>query len=215
MAEVSVAERLDRYQEYFTRTEQQYELPKGLLRAIAEVESGGRPEAVSDKGAGGLMQFMPMTGAQYGLSFRDRFNPVLSIDAAGRLLQDLLETFGGDVDLAIRGYHAGEAGVRARGRAYEQSTGYSRRVRIARGGEGAVPVTARSFERNQAVEAARARREEAREEAQGGGVPWPAAGVWWPGNWEGLIRQAGEAATPAVVLLVAGVLALWIGVRNA
>lgn len=60
-----------------------------LLDKISQVESGGNPNAVNkNSGAAGTFQFMTATGAQYGLSADDRFDPVKSRTAAGRLLSD-------------------------------------------------------------------------------------------------------------------------------
>jgi soluble lytic murein transglycosylase-like protein len=76
---------------------------------ICFVESRFRNDAVSPKGARGLMQFMPATAARYGL--KNPHDPKEAIDAAAHYLWDLLGRFGGRVDLAVAAYNAGEGAV--------------------------------------------------------------------------------------------------------
>lgn len=68
--------------------EQKYRLPTGYLSRTKQIESGGRPRAVSPTGASGDFQFTKGTARQYGLSLEDRFDPVKSADAAARLGAD-------------------------------------------------------------------------------------------------------------------------------
>jgi len=76
-----------------------------LIRAVIGQESGGRPCAVSPKGAQGLMQLMPATSAQFGVS--DPFNPKQNVDAGVKLLKQLLAKYNGDISLALSAYNAG------------------------------------------------------------------------------------------------------------
>jgi len=85
------------------------ELDPALLRSVMEQESAFRPCALSPKGAMGLMQLMPATAAQLGV--RDPFDPGQSIDGGARFLKQLLQTFGGDVPLALGAYNAGPGKV--------------------------------------------------------------------------------------------------------
>lgn len=103
-----------------------------LVRAIVQVESAFRPAAVSNKGAVGLMQIMPATGARYGVSQRNHlFDPATNIDAGTRYLRDLIAMFPGRKDLVIAAYNAGEGAVLKYGRAippYQETRSYVRMV---------------------------------------------------------------------------------------
>jgi soluble lytic murein transglycosylase-like protein len=80
-----------------------------LIRAVIAQESGGRPCAVSSKGAQGLMQLMPATSEQFGV--KDPFDPRQSVEAGAKLLKQLLAKYNNDVSLALAAYNAGEARV--------------------------------------------------------------------------------------------------------
>jgi soluble lytic murein transglycosylase-like protein len=82
-----------------------------LLQAMVARESGGRPCAVSSKGAQGLMQIMPATQAELGLT--DPFDPAASISAGARYLKQLLSRYAGDLRLALAAYNAGPQRVDA------------------------------------------------------------------------------------------------------
>ncbi len=91
------------------RAGQLYGVNRALLHAVIDVESAFQPNARSHKGAMGLMQVMPTTAAQYG-----RFDltvPVENLEAGARHLRVLLNRYGGDVELALAAYNAGEGAV--------------------------------------------------------------------------------------------------------
>ncbi len=87
-----------------------YKLDPWLVRAVIETESNFHPYAGSSAGAGGLMQLMPATASSLGC--RDRFDPESNIAAGCRYLRQMLNTFGGDYNLAIAAYNAGPGNVR-------------------------------------------------------------------------------------------------------
>ncbi len=90
-----------------------YQLPEALIWAVMKVESGFNPQAVSDRGAQGLMQLMPTTSTELGVT--DPFDPEQNIYGGARLLRKLANRFDGDVVLALSGYHAGGGAVNAAG----------------------------------------------------------------------------------------------------
>lgn len=79
------------------------------LRAVAHAESGFDQNAVSAKGAQGVMQLMPEVAKQYGVT--DAFSPGQSIAAGARHMQALLKRYKGDLTLAAAAYNAGIGAV--------------------------------------------------------------------------------------------------------
>jgi hypothetical protein len=88
---------------------QQYGLNPGLALAVAQHESSLNPNAVSSEGAQGVMQLMPATAAQFGVT--NPFDPVQNITAGVQYLLQLLNQFGGDVASALAAYNWGPANV--------------------------------------------------------------------------------------------------------
>ncbi len=83
-----------------------------LVAALIHVESAFNPRAVSRKGARGLMQLLPSTARRFGVNRkRDLFNPVKNLEAGVKYLKWLTERFGGDVQLSLAAYNAGEGAV--------------------------------------------------------------------------------------------------------
>lgn len=93
-----------------------YRIPVGLVEAVIEVESAWRPDAVSDKGACGLMQLMP--GTSQRLSVSNPFNIEQNIRAGAEHLGYLSQLFNGDLRLVLAAYAAGEGRVQQRGLSY-------------------------------------------------------------------------------------------------
>jgi hypothetical protein len=80
-----------------------------LITAVMRQESGFNSRARSYKGATGLMQLMPGTAQRFGVT--NIFDPAQNIEGGARYLRFLLDSFNGDVDLALAGYNAGENAV--------------------------------------------------------------------------------------------------------
>jgi soluble lytic murein transglycosylase-like protein len=118
-----------RFDPYIEQVARETGLSASLIKAVALVESGFDPLAVSPKGAMGLMQLMPGTARQYGV--RDAFDPGQNLRAGATHLRGLLDEFNGDLTLALAAYNAGSAAVKRYGGvpAYRETRNYVRRVR--------------------------------------------------------------------------------------
>ena len=88
---------------------QRHRLSQDLITAVIAVESNFDHAAVSQKGARGLMQLMPATASLIGV--RDPHDPDENIDAGASHLRAMLDTFKGDLPLALAAYNAGEQNV--------------------------------------------------------------------------------------------------------
>ena len=104
-----------RFGEAIAAAAQQHGVSGALLHAVIEAESNYNPNAVSPKGAVGLMQLMPTTARQYGVT--DTRDPVANIAAGARYLKDLLAMFNNDLTMAVAAYNAGPQSVIRNGNA--------------------------------------------------------------------------------------------------
>ncbi len=86
-----------------------YDIDERLLHAVIRAESDYDRNAVSRKGAMGLMQLMPETGRQYGVE--DFFDPEQNIRAGAKHLKSLLDRYFGNTRLALAAYNAGVTAV--------------------------------------------------------------------------------------------------------
>ena len=104
-------------------------LSPDLVRAVIRVESGWNPRARSDKGAQGLMQLMPGTAAQYGVT--NPFDPEQNIRGGVAYLKTLMDRFDGNTELALAAYNAGPGAVEKYGRKippYRETQAYVRKI---------------------------------------------------------------------------------------
>jgi soluble lytic murein transglycosylase-like protein len=109
-----------------------------LLKAVIAVESGFDAQAVSPKGAVGLMQLMPATAQRFGVeASRQRSvqqqlaDPAVNVPAGARYLNHLMNLFPGRLDLVLAAYNAGEGAVRRAGQAippFQETRNYVKAV---------------------------------------------------------------------------------------
>jgi soluble lytic murein transglycosylase-like protein len=107
---------------------QRHGLDPALVMAVVGVESGFEPQAVSPKGAQGLMQLMPGTAREMGVT--DPFDPAANLDGGSRYLSSLVALYEGDLTKALAAYNAGMGAV-ARHRGvppYAETRSYVRKV---------------------------------------------------------------------------------------
>jgi len=107
---------------------QKHNVDPNLVRALVKVESNFNAQAVSRKGAMGLMQLMPGTARQ--LNVRNPFDPAQNVDGGVRHFKSLLENFNGDVELSLAAYNAGRGAVERKGGVpnYRETQEYVRRI---------------------------------------------------------------------------------------
>jgi len=106
-----------------------YNVDPYLIFLVMEQESHFNTYAVSPKGARGLMQLMPGTGARYGM--RRPHDPAQNISAGTRYLRELLNRFNNRVDLVLASYNAGEGAVAKFGNRvppYKETRNYVKKI---------------------------------------------------------------------------------------
>ena len=111
-------------------TASRHGLNPALVAAVVRAESASRPEAVSVKGARGLMQLMPATAERFGLDPAHSFDPALNLDAGCRYLRWLADHFDDDLARVLAAYNAGEGTVARYDGVppYRETRGYLRRI---------------------------------------------------------------------------------------
>ena len=101
--------KLNLYNKQIQKVAKKYQIDPALVHAVILAESQYNPDAVSRRGASGLMQLMPDTVERYKVS--DVFDPKQNIRAGAQYLRDLLKLFDNDLELTIAAYNAGEGAV--------------------------------------------------------------------------------------------------------
>lgn len=100
---------VNKYDHLITKAANKYKIDQALIKAVIKAESNFNHQAVSPVGAQGLMQLMPATA--YALQVEDVFHPENNIEGGARYLRYLLNTYRGDLQLALAAYNAGETAV--------------------------------------------------------------------------------------------------------
>jgi len=123
-----VRPRASAYDDLIRRMASRYSLDPMLIKSVMHAESAFDPNAVSHKGASGLMQLMPATARRYGV--RRVFDPRDNVRGGVRYLSYLLDRFDGDLELVLAGYNAGENAVDRQGGIppYPETRHYVRKV---------------------------------------------------------------------------------------
>jgi hypothetical protein len=117
------------FREAVDQIAQRNKLPPQLVHSVIKVESNYNPNAISPKGAQGLMQLIPATARRFGVS--NAFNPVENVEGGAKYLRYLLDLYKGDYRLALAAYNAGEGAVARHGGVppYPETVNYLHQVR--------------------------------------------------------------------------------------
>ena len=109
---------LKKYETLLASVAREYKVDPALMKAMMAAESGFNPQAVSPKGAVGLMQIMPATAERYGVAGDSKTSiqqkladPKINVRLAARYLRDLDRLFPNQQALVIASYNAGERAV--------------------------------------------------------------------------------------------------------
>ncbi len=108
---------------------QKYGVDADLVFSVIAAESNFNPNAVSRRGARGLMQLLPSTATRLGV--KNILDPGQNIDAGTRYLRELLAMYQGDLVLTVAAYNAGPGTLQKYGRVppYHETQSYIRAVR--------------------------------------------------------------------------------------
>jgi len=120
---------IDRYDPLIYEHANRHSLRPSLVRAVIQVESGFNPWAKSRKGAMGLMQLMPATARELGVT--NPYDPAQNIRGGTIYLRQLIDRYDGNEELALAAYNAGSTAVERYGRTvppYRETKAYVKKV---------------------------------------------------------------------------------------
>jgi len=105
-----------------------HDVDPALVKAVISTESGWNPQAVSRKGAVGLMQLIPGTAQRFGVN--NSFDPAQNVEGGTTYLKSLLDRYNGDLSKSLAAYNAGERAVDLHGGvpAYTETQQYVQKV---------------------------------------------------------------------------------------
>lgn len=103
----------NQYNSLILKYAKEYNIDPNLVKAVIKQESCFKPNAKSSCGAMGLMQFMPATAEQYGVS--NAYDPEENIKGGAKMLSDLLKKYDGNLKLALAAYNWGMGNLARKG----------------------------------------------------------------------------------------------------
>jgi soluble lytic murein transglycosylase-like protein len=117
-----------RLERIIQETAARHRVDPALVKAVIKTESGGNQNAISRKGAVGLMQLIPGTAQRFGVG--NLFDPAQNVEAGTTYLRTLLDRYNGDLTKSLAAYNAGERAVDLSGGVpwYPETRKYVRKV---------------------------------------------------------------------------------------
>ncbi len=115
-----------KYDSYFKKAAKKYNVSESLLKAIAKAESNFNPKDVSNSGAMGIMQLMPATAKELGVS--NPYDPEQNIMGGARCIAQKIKEFNGNISLALAAYNAGSGAVKKSGGVPSYCRSYVKKV---------------------------------------------------------------------------------------
>lgn len=117
-----------RFEPLIQQAASRHNVDAALVKAVIHTESYFNPRATSHKGASGLMQLMPQTAENLGVT--DMYNPRQNINAGTKYLSQLMKRYGNSMTLVLAAYNAGETAVaKYRGiPPYQETQNYVKKV---------------------------------------------------------------------------------------
>lgn len=118
----------DRLDRIVREAAERHNVDPALVKAVITTESGWNPQAVSRKGAVGLMQLIPQTAQRFGVN--NSFDPAQNVEGGTSYLRSLLDRYNGDLPKSLAAYNAGERAVDLSGGIpdYRETRTYVQRV---------------------------------------------------------------------------------------